>query len=517
MGGGATGCGIALDAAARGLRVALVELEDFGSGTSSRSTKLIHGGVRYLELAFKRLDRVQYRLVRDALRERSILLRIAPHLTWWLPLFTPLYRAYQVPYYWAGLKLYDALAGAAGGIPSRFVFNREARALFPQVKTEGLLGGVLYGDGQFDDARMNVTLALTAIGQGAAVANYVEVVGLIQREGQTVGAAVQDRVSGGAWEIEARRVINASGPWSDRLRQMENASAEPILQVSSGAHIVVDGTFSIPEAGLLIPRTEDGRVLFILPWLGSTLIGTTDEAASPAEAPLASDAAVEYLLRHANRYLARRVERTDIRATWAGLRPLIRDPRATDTAGLARDHVIVESPGGMITIGGGKWTTYRKMAEDTVDYAIRHADLEAAAPSRTASLPLVGADGFDPAGAKQLETHHRLDPDVAHHLLRAYGGRAEQVAALLTQVGPARLAPGHPYLEAEVVWAARHELAQAALDVLARRTRLAFLDQAAAEAALPRVVELLAAELGWDAERRGREMVDALKRIGTGI
>ena len=517
IGGGATGCGIALDAAARGLRVALVEREDFGSGTSSRSTKLIHGGVRYLELAFKRLDRVQYRLVRDALAERSILLRIAPHLTHWLPLFTPLYRTYQLPYYWIGLKLYDALAGEAGGIPSRFVSSREARARFPQVKAHGLRGGVLYRDGQFDDARMNVALALTAIEQGAAVANYVEVVGVVQRDGRTTGAAVRDRVSGGTWEIAARGVINASGPWSDRVRRMEDPSAEPILQVSSGAHIVVDGTFSIPEAGLLIPRTEDGRVLFVLPWLGHTLIGTTDEAAGPDEPPIAGDEAVEYLLRHANRYLTRRVERADIRAAWAGLRPLIRDPRATDTAGLARDHVIVQGSGGMITIGGGKWTTYRKMAQDAVDFAIRHAGLAAAAPCRTASLPLVGAEGFDPAGATQMKTRHALDADVAQHLLRAYGGRAEQVAGLLAEVGSARLAPAHPFLELEVVWAARHELAQTALDVLARRTRLAFLDQAAAKVALPRVVELLAAELGWDGEWQSREMADALDRINKGI
>ena len=499
------------------MRAALVEREDFGSGTSSRSTKLIHGGVRYLELAFKRLDHVQYRLVRDALAERSILLQIAPHLTRWLPLFTPLYRTYQLPYYWTGLKLYDALAGSAGGVPSRFVSSRAARAQFPQVKSEGLRGGVLYGDGQFDDARMNVSLALTAIEQGAAVANYVEVVGLVQQEGRTVGAAVQDRVSGGSWEIEAHRVINASGPWSDRVRRMEDASAEPILQVSSGAHIVVDGTFSMPEAGILIPKTEDGRVLFVLPWLGHTLIGTTDEEASPAEPPTAGGAAIEYLLRHANRYLTRQIERTDIKATWAGLRPLIRDPRATDTAGLARDHVIVESPGGMITIGGGKWTTYRKMAQDAVDFAIRKANLSPAAPCRTASLPLIGAEGFDPANAKLLETRNSLDADVAQHLSRAYGGRAEQVAGLLAQVGSARLAAGLPFLEAEVVWAVRHELAQTALDVLARRTRVAFVDQAAAKAALPKVVELLAAELDWDTERQRRETVDALGRLQRGL
>jgi glycerol-3-phosphate dehydrogenase len=298
---------------------------------------------------------------------------------------------------------------------------------------------------------------------------------------------------------------------------MEDAGAEPILQVSSGAHIVVDGTFSMPDAGLLIPKTEDGRVLFVLPWLGHTLIGTTDEAARPDEPPIAGDEAVDYLMRHANRYLSRPIERADIRAAWAGLRPLIRDPRATDTAGLARDHVIVEGPSGMITIGGGKWTTYRKMAQDAVDYAIRQANLSPAAPCRTASLPLVGAEGLNPASATEMKTRHALDADVAQHLLRAYGSRAEQVAGLLAQVGLARLEAGHPFLEAEVVWAVRHELAQTALDVLARRTRLAFLDQPAARAALPRVVELLAAELGWDGARRSREITETLKRIDKGI
>jgi len=514
IGGGATGCGIALDAAARGLQVALVEREDFGSGTSSRSTKLIHGGVRYLEMAVKRLDRVQFHLVSDALRERSILLRIAPHLTSWLPLFTPLYRAWDIPYYWAGLKLYDALARGASPAPSRYVSSREARTRFPRVRPNGLRGGVLYLDGQFDDARMNVALALTAIAHGAAAANYVEVVGLAQRDGRAVSAEVRDCLGGSTWEIEARAIVNATGPWSDQVRRMEQAGARPLLQVSSGAHLVVDQTFWPSKAGLLIPRTEDGRVVFVLPWLGHTLIGTTEEQASPDLAPTAGAEAIDYLLRHANQYLTHQVRPTDVKASWAGLRPLVGDPGKSDTAGLARDHVIVESSGGMITIAGGKWTTYRKMAQDTVDFAVRRAALETAGPCRTSFLELTGAEGLAQSSADLLGSRFGLDPAAAKHLLRAYGGRAVQV---LEQGSSARLTPGHPVVEAEVVWAARQELAQTALDVLARRTRLAFVDHAAARAALPRVIELLAPELGWDKARRDREMRETAEVVERGL
>jgi glycerol-3-phosphate dehydrogenase len=514
IGGGATGCGVALDAASRGLRCALVEREDFGSGSSSRSTKLVHGGVRYLEQAVRRLDRAQFRLVREALRERSILLRNAPHLTAWLPLFLPFYRWRDLPYYGAGLKLYDLLAGGAAAAPSRYLSARESGRRFPGVRAEGLRGGMQYLDGQFDDARLNLALALTAIDHDAAVANYVEVVGFAQQGGKTAAAVVRDRLGEATWEIEARAIVNACGPWSDQLRRLERSDEDALLQVSSGAHLVVDRSFWPSEAGLLIPRTEDGRVLFVLPWLGHTLIGTTEEPGSPEVAPAAGEQAIAYLLRHANLVLSRPVTRADVKAAWAGLRPLVGAPGRGGTAALARDHLIVHSPGGMITITGGKWTTYRRMAEEAVDYAVQQAGLAAAGPCRTADLPLAGAGGHATAGADGGSWSAGLEPEVARHLRRAYGGRAEQV---LAQGSTGRLAPGHPMIEAEVTWAARQELAQTALDVLARRTRLAFLDQSAAKAALPRVIDLLAREFGWDEQRRARELAEAGERIERGL
>ena len=354
IGGGATGAGVALDAVSRGLSVALVERDDFSAGTSSRSTKLIHGGVRYLEQAVKKFDRTQFNLVRDALKERAILLKIAPHLSRELPLVTPLYNWLEVPYYMTGLKLYDALAGKAKLQPSRFVDAQEALNRFPMLKPEGLRGGVLYYDGQFDDARMNVSIALTAASLGAAVANHVEVTALCKEkeEGVISGAALRDTLTGEGWEVNAQVVVNATGPFTDAVRHMDDPDAPAMLSASSGAHIILDERFSPPATGLLIPQTEDGRVLFLLPWLGHTLIGTTDHPAPITPNPEATEEDIAYILRHVHRYFSLPVSRADVKASWSGLRPLVSDPSASDTARLSRDHVINISPSNLLTIAG---------------------------------------------------------------------------------------------------------------------------------------------------------------------
>lgn len=509
IGGGATGAGVALDAATRGLRVALVERDDFAAGTSSRSTKLIHGGVRYLEKAVKEFDRTQFNLVRDALRERAILIEIAPHLARPLPLVTPLYHWYQVPYFMTGLKMYDWLAGKSNLSPSRFVDAKEALERFPMLRSEGLRGGVVYYDGQFDDARMNVAIALTAAEEGAAVANHAEVVELRKEDGTVRGATVRDRLTDRRHEVRARVVVNATGPFSDAVRRMDDPSARPMLSASSGIHVVLDKSFSPPETGLLIPETEDGRVLFLLPWQGHTLVGTTDTPAEIEAHPKASEDDVEYVLRHIRKYFSVPVERGDVKATWSGLRPLVSDPEAADTAGLSRDHVVNVSSSNLLTIAGGKWTTYRKMALDAVDQVLRIGDLEAAA-SRTAERPLVGGASYAATGAGELQERFDLPSDVASHLNRAYGDRAAQVALLAEREGLAnRLARAHPYLEAEVLYAARHELACTSTDVLARRTRLGFLDRAAAVGAVARVNELLTREFDWEEARAAEDRADA--------
>jgi glycerol-3-phosphate dehydrogenase len=514
IGGGSTGSGVALDAAARGLKVALVEKNDFGSGTSSRSTKLIHGGVRYLEQAVLRFDRGQFNLVRDAMRERAVVLQNAPHLAWPLPIVIPVYRPQHVPYYWFGLKVYDAVAGKANLGPSRYLSPAKTLERLPMLQPRDLLGGMLYYDGQFDDARLNLAIAQTASEYGAAIVNHLAVTNLIKEDRRIVGAMVRGTSEEGEWEVRAASVINATGPFSDQVRKLDDPQAPPMLQVSSGTHIVMDGKFSSPETGILIPKTEDGRVLFVLPWMRHTIIGTTDSDAEPTHEPPVLEGEIEYLLRHARRYLADPVSVDDVKSAWSGLRPLVADPAQGDSARLSRDHVIMESSSGLITIAGGKWTTYRKMAEDAVDHAVGS---DAPAPSRTAQLPLVGAANFDPNHAAVLQTTYGLESDVASHLNRSYGDRAERVAELAVGGLGARLAAGHPNIEAEVVWAARVELAQTPLDILARRTRIAFLDRAAAIEALPRVVSLLADELSWDVDRRESEQEQARSRLERAI
>ena len=504
IGGGSAGAGVLLEAQTRGLKAALVEKYDFSTETSSRSTKLVHGGVRYLEAAIKRLDRVQWNLVRDALKERATLLRIAPHLAWKIELLTPLYTWWEVPYYLTGLKLYEALAGRARLGRAYFIPAAEAARRFPQIKKQGLKGAVVYADGQFDDARMNLAVVFTALAHGAVALNHTEAVALIKERGRVAGAEVRDRLSGDTYAIRARVVVNATGPFTDRIRRMEDPEAEPILETSSGVHLVLPPDYAPREMGLLIPKTEDGRVLFVLPWRGYTLAGTTDEPAEVSEHPVPTKKEIDYILRHLNKHFDLRPDEGEVRSAWSGLRPLVRDPRAADTAQLARDHVIVDGRYGLVTLTGGKWTTFRKMAEDLVDHLEKAHGLKPT-KSVSAHTPLYGAEGFTPGGLKELEAV--LPTDVARHLHQTYGDRAKAVAELAEQEGlTARLAKGHPEIEAEVVWAARHELAECPLDVLERRTRLAFLDVAAALSALPRVTALLARELGWsETETRRRQ------------
>ena len=501
IGGGATGCGIALDAASRGLRVGLVEKNDFSEGTSSRSTKLLHGGVRYLEMAMKHLDTGQYHLVRDALKERGILLRLAPHLSNTLPLVTPLYKWVEVPYILSGLKLYDVLAGSAGIGNSRLISREKALKRFPMLHAAGLKAGVLYYDGQFNDARMAVCIALTAAQHGAVIANHVCVTDLIKESGKTTGVWVSDSISGELWEVRARAVINATGPFTDKVRLMDDPASRPMLEVSSGIHILLDRRFAPPDTGLLIPKTEDGRVLFVLPWEGHALVGTTDEPARVEEHPCPSEGEISFLLRHICRYFDLQIFESDIKAVWSGLRPLIRDPKASDTTKLTRDHCIELSASGLITIAGGKWTTYRKMAKDVVDHAVKRCSLKPRSKCRTDRIFITGGAGYDPGGDVGLAREYGLDSQVARHLNRSYGDQAGEVARVAVSGYGTLLAKGHPFLEAEVLYAVRNECAEHAIDVLARRTVLAQVDRAAAQQASGRVIELMAREMNWDAER----------------
>ena len=517
IGGGATGCGIALDAASRGLKVMLVERQDLAEGTSSRSTKLVHGGVRYLEAAVKRFDKAQYHLVKEALFERGLFLANAPHLAYARAMVTPLYRWYEAPYVYAGLLLYDLLAGKKGLGRSVLISRHEALQRFPMLKSEGLKAGVIYYDGQFNDARMAVSLALTAQKQGARIATHTELIGFVKENGYLRGAHLRNTITGEQFSIKARGIINATGPFADRLRQMDDASAEPLLKTASGIHIVLPKRFVAPETGLLIPKTDDGRVLFILPWQGHALVGTTDTPSAIVDHPQAQEEEIAYVLRHINRYFNLNVSRADVTAAWSGLRPLVQAPKSMNTAELVREHLILASDSGLLSVLGGKWTSYRKMAEETIDQALKLFQLSATQACPTEHLTLIGSEQFNAHGQQALINDYALDEDIAQHLHSAFGDQASCVADLAQTGLGARLHAKHPYIEAEVVYALRHEFAERLSDVLTRRIPLAMLDNAAAKAVLPRVLELARQECAWSDARCTEEMALCMERLNTAI
>lgn len=488
IGGGATGIGIAIDAASRGYRVALVEASDFGKGTSSRSTKLIHGGVRYLQQG-------HLSLVFEALRERGRLRQNAPHLVTDLELLVPTFDSAERWKYRIGLKLYDLLAGRLNFGPSRWLSSEETQRRIPTLKPDRLHGAVLYHDGQFDDARLLIAMARTAAEQGATLANYVSVVRLAKTgSGQVNGAYVLDHESDVEWLVRARVVINATGPFADSVRAFDDPASRPMIAPSQGIHVVLDRDFLPGDAALLVPKTRDGRLMFAIPWHGATLIGTTDTAVDEANGillePKARDEEIDFLLETTAGYLTREPSRRDIRSVFAGIRPLVRGDVVKKTAKLARDHVIRTSQSGLVTIAGGKWTTYRHMAEKCVDHAAKLGGL-AARGCRTYNLPLHGAT--DDAPPQEGWRVYGTDAALIGELVAADSALAEVL---------------HPRLSltaAEVVWGARHEMARTVDDILARRNRGLLLDASAAIEAAPRVAKWLASELkrdaAWQAEQ----------------
>jgi glycerol-3-phosphate dehydrogenase len=486
VGGGATGLGIALDSAARGFSVVLLEAHDFAKGTSSRSTKLLHGGVRYLA-------RGDVGLVREALHERGALLHNAPHLASPLAFVMPAYRWWELPVYGSGLALYDLLAGDRRlGRTQWFGASEAARAL-PGVRADGLRGAVLYWDGQFDDARLAIAIARTAASRGALLLNHTPVDAVIHDAGRVAGVRARDSLSGHRIEVHARAVINATGVWVDTLRENEAQAAgrpnRPLVAPSQGVHLVVDRAFLPGERALLVPSTADGRVLFAVPWLGRLILGTTDTPRSDsALEPQALADEVGFVLREAARYLARAPGRADVTSLWVGLRPLVRpmSDAAGPTRTLSREHTIELGPTGLVTVTGGKWTTYRAIAEDVLAFCADAGLIERRPGGVTRSMVLAGGD-IPPGTAVPVSA-----PPGAH----AYGSDA---AALQALPGAGReLAPG--LTEAMVRFAARHEWARTTEDMLARRSRLLFLDARAAAAAAPRVAQVLAEETGADAD-----------------
>ena len=476
IGGGASGMGVAVDAASRGLSTVLVEACDFGKGTSSRSTKLVHGGVRYLEQG-------NIPLVMSALKERGLMRQNAPHLVHDLAFVVPNYSWWEAPFYGIGLKLYDMLAGKFGFGASRLLNKEEVLERLPALETEGLRGGVVYYDGQFDDARLLIHLAMTAAEHGAALLNYAPATGLLRDGDGTInGLTARDEETGETLTIPARVVVNATGVFTDAIRRLDNPSADPLLVTSQGIHLVFERSFLKGETALMVPKTSDGRVLFVIPWHGHAVAGTTDTPLdAPSLEPRPLDAEIEFILDTAGRYFSRPPSRADILAVFVGLRPLVKGDGKT--AALSRDHLIHVDPSGLLTLTGGKWTTYRHMAEDCVEHALTLGKLP--------DLPCV---------TKNLRIHGYQEDYAALGALAVYGADAAAIRRL-AESNPAlgeRLHPDLPILAAEAVWAAREEMARTVEDVLARHTRALFLNARAAMAMAAPVARLLAQELGRD-------------------
>jgi len=476
IGGGATGMGVAVDAAARGFDVVLVEAHDFAKGTSSRSTKLVHGGVRYLEQG-------NVSLVMSALKERGLLRQNAPHLVHDLAFVVPNYSWWEAPFYGIGLKLYDLLAGKYGFGASRLLSKEQTLEILPALEPEELRGGVVYYDGQFDDARLLIHLAMTAAERGATLANYCPATGLLRdADGYVSGLTARDQETGEEFTINARIVVNATGVFTDSVRRMSDPDAEQLVVTSQGIHLVFDPSFLRGDTALMVPKTSDGRVLFVIPWHGHAVAGTTDTPVdAPSLEPRALDEEIDFILETAGRYLSRPPTRADVLSVYVGLRPLVKGDGKTSA--LSRDHIIDVDRSGLLTITGGKWTTYRHMAEDCVDHAITLAKLR-----------------DEPCPTKTLRIHGYLDESDELGDLQVYGADAELIRAI-AEADPAlgeRLHPALPVIGAEVVWAAREEMARTVEDALARRTRALFLNASAAVEMAEPVADLLARELNRD-------------------
>jgi glycerol-3-phosphate dehydrogenase len=480
IGGGAAGVGIAVDAASRGYSMCLLEQSDFGKGTSSRSTKLIHGGVRYLRQG-------NLPLVMEALKERGILQRNAPHLVHDLAFVIPNYAWWEKAFYGIGMKLYDILAFRSGFPNSRLLSKKKVLEHIPTLKQNGLCGGVLYYDGQFDDSRLLIDLAKTADEQGAVLLNYAQASGLSHDpQGLVDGIVFTDLESGLQHTIRAGCVINATGAFCDAVRKIDDAFAETIVAPSQGVHIVLPRSFLTGGAAIMVPKTSDGRVMFAIPWLGHTLIGTTDTPIQSASLePVAMEQEIDFLLDTAAQYLAQRPTRSDILSVFAGIRPLVKSSNAANTAALSRDHTIHISKSGLLSIVGGKWTTYRRMAEDCVNQAAELARLEKR-PCVTKELRIHGCDQH----AESLGD------------LKCYGSDALLIKEMINADSALgrRLSEALPIYAAQVVWAVRHEMGRTVDDVLSRRTRAVFLDAKAAVAMAPDVARLMARELGRSEE-----------------
>jgi glycerol-3-phosphate dehydrogenase len=516
IGGGATGSACALDSQLRGFRTVQLEAGDYASATSSTSTKMAHGGVRYLEEAIRGFDPKEYVVLKRALHERIHMLRNAPFLTTTKQFITPCFRWVDVPYFEVGLKLYDWIAGRDGLAPSTYLSREETLRRMPTLARERLVASVAYTDGQFDDARYNITLVKTFAAAGGETLNYVRVVAFEKvPDGRLSAVEVEDQITHSRFTIRARAFINATGPCADTVRRMATPEATPRMRLSKGIHIFLPLEVVSSEDALLVPKTEDGRVLFAIPWYGRLLVGTTDEEAKLDDELYVEKEEVAYVLRQLNKYLARPVTPSQIVSGTAGLRPLVSSGKSADTKNLARDHEVeFDQASGLISIMGGKWTTHRAMAEDTLDATQKYLK-DTGRKCSTLSHPLLGSAGYAPDYWKSLAARFTLTEKTARHLAQKYGMCAPEVLKL-ADADPDLARPlleGLPALRAQVVFGARDELAVSIEDIMARRVGLQLYGWRDAIRAAPAVAELLARELGWPEGARRLALTEYVAKI----
>jgi glycerol-3-phosphate dehydrogenase len=519
VGGGATGAGIALDATLRGLDVALFEQNDFAEGTSSRSTKLVHGGVRYLEATIKHLDIEQWKLVREGLRERKIFLKNAHHLAHPIELMTPLYRWYELPYVYAGLWLYDRISAQASLGRSRLLSASKALALNPAIDPKGLKGAVRYFDGAFNDARMVIALIQSAQRLGAHVHNHHTVTRLLKDADRRItGVEVHDTLRDRTARHYATVVINATGPFADTIRRMDISDAPPLIEISSGIHIVLPRRFLPSDTGVMIPKTSDGRLLFALPWQGHCLVGTTDTPATLAEHPDVSDDEIDFLLNHLSRYLALPATRKDILSVFSGLRPLIAYGAHKATSSLVRESELEVSSSGLLTVAGGKWTSYRAMAQKALDHAVAlHPTLKKARPCSTFDYAVVGSRASRSSVLNELQSHPHLAP-LWEHLYTHYGDQAPRILEYASSEADLRpLIDDPPITRAEIRYTLANEYVRKPLDFLVRRSAVGLIDRRKALTLLPEVVAIMSDTLQWDDATTNAMETEAKARLETSI
>lgn len=575
IGGGATGTGCALDAQSRGLNVALVEQNDFAGGTSSKSTKLAHGGVRYLEKAFTEFSKDQLNLVIEALNERAHLLNTAPHLSKVLPIIIPIYNYWQVPYYYLGCKFYDLFAGNQNLRKSFVLSKNQMNHIAPMLNQTNLKLGLVYHDGIFNDSRFCLSLAMTAINQGATIINYIQVIQLLKdpSTGKLLGAKLKDRETGQIFDVKAKTIVNATGPFSDAILQMDNnkdglpdkinsipsttmatiniSDEQPTIAVknpkmvvpSAGVHIILPSYYCPKNMGLLDANTNDGRVMFFLPWMGKVIAGTTDIPLKQVPSdPTPTESDIQDILKELQHYIKFPVKREDVLSAWAGIRPLVKDPRLnTDqvdipshedaTQGLVRSHFLFTSSNGLITIAGGKWTTFREMAEETIDEVIKVGkfnNVQGLKPCHTKNIKLIGSQNWDLNYEAFLQQTYHISPTMAEYLSNSYGDHSPVICELfktdpqnklpLTMAGNNECdsnAFDYPYTIGELKYSIHNEYTRTPLDFLLRRTRFTFVDANESLKALEGTVNVMAKELNWDSTKKNYEFERAKNYIHT--